>query len=275
MQQGDFEGIFAAMDGLPVTVRLLDPPLHEFLPHGEKALRELAAEMGIDPARVAETAEALRELNPMLGHRGCRLGLTAPEIYDMQVEAIVRAACVRKRAGGEVLPEIMVPLVGGEEELERAAPPHPGGRRSRGGRGGGPGARSLIGTMIEVPRACAVADRVARHADFFSFGTNDLTQMTYGFSRDDAGSFLPQYLEQGILPFDPFARIDAEGVGQLVAMACEQRPEDQASASSSASAASTAASRTRWSSSTASVSTTSPARPTGCRSRGSPRRAAG
>jgi pyruvate, orthophosphate dikinase len=221
VQQADFEGIFAVMNGLPVTVRLLDPPLHEFLPHDPRAIFTLAGQMGIDAAQLESTVGSLEEVNPMLGHRGCRLGLTAPDIYRMQVEAIVRAACVRKRAGDDVLPEIMLPLVGGEEELavlrrhaqevvdrvlaeEHMTLP------------------VLIGTMIEVPRACTVADRVARHADFFSFGTNDLTQMTYGFSRDDVGRFLPQYLEQGILPFDPFARIDEEGVGQLVAMACER-----------------------------------------------------
>jgi pyruvate, orthophosphate dikinase len=221
VQQADFEGIFAAMNGLPVTVRLLDPPLHEFLPHEGRAVKQLAAQMGIDEERLESAVHALAEVNPMLGHRGCRLGLTAPDIYRMQVEAIVRAACVRQRAGDEVLPEIMLPLVGTEEELavlrrhtqevvdrvlaeERVALP------------------ILIGTMIEVPRACTVADRVATHADFFSFGTNDLTQMTYGFSRDDVGRFLPQYLEQGILPFDPFARLDEQGVGQLVAMACER-----------------------------------------------------
>jgi pyruvate,orthophosphate dikinase len=221
VQQGDFEGIFTAMDGLPVTVRLLDPPLHEFLPHEGKAIEQLAAQMQIDVDRLEDTVHALKEVNPMLGHRGCRLGLTAPDIYRMQVEAIARAACVRQRAGNKVLAEIMLPLVGSEEELavlrrqtqevvdrvlaeEKISPP------------------IVIGTMIEVPRACTVADRVARHADFFSFGTNDLTQMTYGFSRDDVGRFLPQYLEQGILPYDPFARLDEEGVGQLVAMACER-----------------------------------------------------
>ena len=221
VQQGDFEGIFAAMHGLPVTVRLLDPPLHEFLPHEPRAIAQLAEQIGCPPARVEQAVHSLAEVNPMLGHRGCRLGLTAPDIYRMQVEAIVRAACARKRAGDEVLPEIMLPLVGTEEELavlrkqaqevvdrvfaeERIQVP------------------VLIGTMIEVPRACTVADSIAHHADFFSFGTNDLTQMTYGFSRDDVGRFLPQYLEQGILPFDPFARLDEEGVGQLVAMACER-----------------------------------------------------
>jgi pyruvate,orthophosphate dikinase len=221
MQQGDFEGIFEAMDGLPVTVRLLDPPLHEFLPHGARALAELAREMGISAAEVEAKAEALRELNPMLGHRGCRLGLTAPEIYDMQVEAIVRAAVARKRAGGDPVPEIMVPLVGSEEEIARLRE-RVTAVVERVETEEGVEISPLIGTMIEVPRAALIADRIARHADFFSFGTNDLTQMTYGFSRDDAGSFLPQYEEQGIVPFDPFARLDPDGVGALVEMACEK-----------------------------------------------------
>jgi pyruvate,orthophosphate dikinase len=221
VQQEDFEGIFAAMNGLPVTVRLLDPPLHEFLPHEPKAVAQLAAQMGIPASQVEETVSALSEVNPMLGHRGCRLGLTAPEIYRMQVEAIARAACVRRRAGDEVLPEVMLPLVGSEEELtvlrtmtreviDRVLAEE------------GVAVPILIGTMIEVPRACVVADRLAAHADFFSFGTNDLTQMTYGFSRDDVGRFLPQYLEQGILAHDPFERLDEAGVGQLVAMACRR-----------------------------------------------------
>jgi pyruvate,orthophosphate dikinase len=221
MQQKDFEGIFAALAGLPITVRLLDPPLHEFLPHGEKALQRLADETGADRAYVQARAEALAELNPMLGHRGCRLGMTAPEIYEMQVEAIVRAACVRKRTGEDVRPEIMVPLVGTEEEMVRLREMVATIVR-----------RVLdeekleidipIGTMIEVPRAALVADRIALHADFFSFGTNDLTQMTYGYSRDDAGKFLPQYVEAGVLPHDPFQSIDEEGVGQLVRLSCER-----------------------------------------------------
>ncbi len=221
LQQADFESIFEAMDGLPVTVRLLDPPLHEFLPKGDKALAELARDMGVEPSWVAEKAAALTEVNPMLGHRGCRLGLTAPDIYRMQIEAIVRAACVRARSGGTVLPEIMVPLVGGEEEIARlraeieemAAAVQ---------REEGIELDLLIGTMIEVPRAALVAGRVARHADFFSFGTNDLTQLTYGYSRDDVGRFLPRYIEDGILPFDPFARLDPDGVGRLVRLACEE-----------------------------------------------------
>jgi pyruvate, orthophosphate dikinase len=226
MQQKDFEGIFKALAGLPVTVRLLDPPLHEFLPHGKKELQSLAHEMGVEPSVVQARAEALAESNPMLGHRGCRLGMTAPEIYEMQVEAIVRATCARARTGEEVRPEIMVPLVGTEEEMVRLREITATTIR-----------RVLdeemmdeekvqidipIGTMIEVPRAALVADRIARHADFFSFGTNDLTQMTYGYSRDDSGRFLPQYIESGVLKHDPFQTIDEEGVGQLVRMSCEK-----------------------------------------------------
>jgi pyruvate,orthophosphate dikinase len=220
MQQKDFEGIFAALSGLPVTVRLLDPPLHEFLPHGDKALAALAKQMGVPAAKVAARAAALAEANPMLGHRGCRLGMTAPEIYEMQVEAIVRAACVRTRAGDHVEAEIMVPLVGAEQEMIRLR------QRIAATVDRVLGEEKLrlpiaIGTMIEVPRAALIAGKIAVHADFFSFGTNDLTQMTYGYSRDDIGRFLPQYLESGVLPYDPFARLDDEGVGQLVRLACE------------------------------------------------------
>jgi pyruvate,orthophosphate dikinase len=224
MQQQDFEGIFAALRGLPITIRLLDPPLHEFLPHEEKALRVLAEQMGIDPADVKARAEALAEANPMLGLRGCRLGITVPEIYEMQVEAIVRAAATRVRAGEEVRPEIMVPLVGTEAEMvrlrEMTAAVIERIEKEEGVR-----LAILIGTMIEVPRAALVADQIARHADFFSFGTNDLTQMTYGYSRDDAGRFLPQYVESKVLPHDPFQCIDEEGVGQLVRMAAERGRE--------------------------------------------------
>ncbi|MEP7013549.1 MAG: pyruvate, phosphate dikinase [Acidobacteriota bacterium] len=220
MQQSDFEGIFAALPGLPITVRLLDPPLHEFLPHGEKAIRALAEEMGVAPEVVETKAEQLHEANPMLGHRGCRLGLTAPDIYDMQVEAIVRAACVRAKAGEKVRPEIMVPLVGSVTEMV-ALRDRIIAVRDRILAAEGQAIEILIGTMIEVPRAVLVADKIAEHADFFSFGTNDLTQMTFGFSRDDVGSFLPHYLESGILDVDPFASVDEAGVGQLVRMACE------------------------------------------------------
>jgi pyruvate, orthophosphate dikinase len=228
VQQEDFEGIFEAMDALPVTVRLLDPPLHEFLPHEGRAQEELAREMGIDPADLRRKVESLFETNPMLGHRGCRLGMTAPEIYDMQVEAIVRAACARKQAGGDPRPATMIPLVWLETELSslraRAA-----AIVERVTAQEGVDLAIPIGTMIEVPRAALVADRIARHADFFSFGTNDLTQMTFGYSRDDVGRFLPTYVEEGVLPFDPFARIDPEGVGALVERACElgrrERPD--------------------------------------------------
>ena len=224
MQQQDFEGIYSALQGLPITIRLLDPPLHEFLPREEKALRVLADQMGIDPADVKARAEALTETNPMLGLRGCRLGITAPEIYEMQVEAIVRAAATRVRAGEEVRPEIMVPLVGTESEMVRL-------RQmiaaviERVQQEEGVQLAILIGTMIEVPRAALVADKIARHADFFSFGTNDLTQMTYGYSRDDAGRFLPRYVESKVLPHDPFQCIDEEGVGQLVRLAAERGRE--------------------------------------------------
>ena len=224
MQQQDFEGIFAALRGLPITVRLLDPPLHEFLPRDEKALRVLAEQMGIDPADVKARAEALAEANPMLGLRGCRLGITAPEIYEMQVEAIVRAAAARVRAGEEVRPEIMVPLVGTEAEMIRLRE-MTASVIERVEKEEGVQLAILIGTMIEVPRAVLVADKIARHADFFSFGTNDLTQMTYGYSRDDAGRFLPQYVESKVLPHDPFQCIDEEGVGQLVRLAAERGRE--------------------------------------------------
>ncbi len=221
VQQADFEGILAAMDGLPVTIRLLDPPLHEFLPREEKALAAMARQLGIEPREVAAKAEALAEFNPMLGHRGCRLGLTTPEIYDMQVEAIVRATAALVAAGKRPRPEIMVPLVGTEEEMARLR------ERTAAVLARVAEEQQLeldipIGTMIEVPRAALVADRIAAHADFFSFGTNDLTQMTFGYSRDDVGRFLPQYIDSGILPDDPFERLDREGVGQLVELAVER-----------------------------------------------------
>ena len=221
VQQGDFEGIFAALNGRPITIRLLDPPLHEFLPREEKALRVLGEQMGMDAADVKARAEVLAEANPMLGLRGCRLGITAPEIYEMQVEAIVRAACVRSRAGDTVKAEIMVPLVGTEQEMIRLRQMTADIIQKVLGEEGLQ-LDILIGTMIEVPRAALVADKIARHADFFSFGTNDLTQMTYGYSRDDAGRFLPQYVEQKVLPWDPFQSLDDEGCGQLVQMACER-----------------------------------------------------
>jgi pyruvate,orthophosphate dikinase len=220
VQQGDFAEIFRAMDGLPVTVRLLDPPLHEFLPHADAEIRELAIALGTGPAEVRARVDALREFNPMLGHRGCRLGITFPEIYEMQVRAIVRAARQVAGEGIRVEPEIMIPLVAHEVELarlralvEREAARVLAGRR---------GVRLRVGTMIEVPRAALTADAIAGSADFFSFGTNDLTQMTYALSRDDAGRFLPDYIEAGILQDDPFVSIDEGGTGALMRIAAER-----------------------------------------------------
>ena len=218
MQRADFGGIFRAMDGLPVTIRLLDPPLHEFLPHEDHEIAELAQLSGIPASRVRAQVEALREANPMMGHRGCRLGLTHPSIYAMQVRAILDAAVDVAADDVDVQVEIMIPLVGAAAELQRLreltlrTAEQVFAKR---------GARVdyKIGTMIELPRACLTADRIAEHADFFSFGTNDLTQTTFGYSRDDAG-FLKAYCspQLGILPQDPFVSLDVEGVGQLVAM---------------------------------------------------------
>ncbi len=219
LQQGDFEGIFRAMVGLPVTVRLLDPPLHEFLPQQEEDVVELAREMDVSPDVIRRKVTQLHEMNPMLGHRGCRLGLTYPEIYETQVEAIVRAALVVQGEGKRVLPEIMIPLTGTVREMAdmRQLCRRVGDRviAEAGGE-----LAYLVGTMIEIPRAALLADRIAAEAEFFSFGTNDLTQMTFGYSRDDAGTFLPQYVRQGILANDPFQQLDQDGVGKLVDMAC-------------------------------------------------------
>jgi pyruvate,orthophosphate dikinase len=220
-QQEDFEGILEAMEGLPVTIRLLDPPLHEFIPGTDEEIAELARDLGKDPDLLRERAAGLREANPMLGHRGCRLGITYPEVYEMQARAIFEAACGLKKQGKDVKPEIMIPLVGEPKELsilrelvERV------GREVI--------ARENVdltyhvGTMIEVPRAALVANEIAEHADFFSFGTNDLTQMTYGYSRDDAVSFLKEYLKRGVLRKDPFQSLDQRGVGSLVKTALER-----------------------------------------------------
>ena len=221
IQREDFEGIFKAMNGLPVTVRLLDPPLHEFLPHEEKNQREMADVMNVSVDVVRQKVTALHEFNPMLGHRGCRLGITYPEIYEMQVRAIIEAACNVKKKGIKVLPEIMIPLVGIRKEFtvlkeialktieavfneKKTKVPY------------------MIGTMIEVPRAALTADEIAKDAEFFSFGTNDLTQMGLGFSRDDAGSFLGEYLSQGIYEKDPFQSIDEAGVGYLIQLGVEK-----------------------------------------------------
>jgi len=222
MQRGDFTEIFRAMEGLPVTIRLLDPPLHEFLPHEDDEIREVAANLGTNAAEVRAKIDSLKEFNPMLGHRGCRLGITFPEIYAMQVRAIVEAACEVSQSGVRVQPEIMVPLVAHvgelsrlrkliEDEITAVLAEHKGVK-----------VKPTIGTMIEVPRAALVADAIARYADFFSFGTNDLTQMTYALSRDDAGKFLSYYQESGILEDDPFVSIDEVGIGELIRIGVEK-----------------------------------------------------
>ncbi len=222
MQREDFKKIFREMDGLPVTIRLLDPPLHEFLPQGRSQIEEVAEEMGLDAKKIAEKVRALHETNPMLGHRGCRLGITYPEIYRMQVRAIFEAACAVTDVN--VMPEVMIPLVGSLGEFiklkdlvsEEAEAVMKKKRRK---------VRYTIGTMIEVPRACLIASEIGKEADFFSFGTNDLTQMTYGFSRDDAGKFLPSLIESGILRGDPFQSVDPHGVGRLVKMGVKEGRE--------------------------------------------------
>ncbi|QEH33107.1 Pyruvate, phosphate dikinase [Aquisphaera giovannonii] len=223
-QKKDFVGIFEAMDGLPVTIRLLDPPLHEFLPHDEKGQETVAKELGIPVQKVKDRVEQLHEFNPMLGFRGCRLPIVYPEIGDMQVRAIISAAIDVKKAGKSVLPEIMIPLIGTVAELkilkERAIKLADELIAASGVK-----VEYLVGTMIEIPRAALVADKVAEEAQFFSFGTNDLTQMTFGFSRDDIKSFMGTYLKEKILPVDPFQSIDVEGVGQLIEMGVKKGRE--------------------------------------------------
>ena len=220
-QQKDFEEMYKALEGRPMTVRYLDPPLHEFLP--AKTMTEeiaaLAREMNTTSEKIMQKIDALHEFNPMMGHRGCRLSITFPEIAEMQTRSVIQAAIkVRKETGLEVKPEIMIPLVGTRKELsfvkqvvldtiEKIFEEQ------------GVRIEYQVGTMIEIPRACLVADEIAKDADFFSFGTNDLTQMGFGFSRDDAGKFLDSYYENRILEADPFARLDQEGIGQLVEMA--------------------------------------------------------
>ena len=217
LQRKDFTGIFKAMDGLPVTIRTLDPPLHEFLPQDEVSQKEMAKQMGVSIEALKAKVQSLHEINPMLGHRGCRLGITYPEITAMQVQAIMEAACSVAKRGVKVHPEIMIPLVGTRAELENqrklAVDTAEKVIEKTGVR-----VKYLVGTMIEIPRAAITADKIAEVADFFSFGTNDLTQMTFGYSRDDAGKFLPDYLSKNILAAEPFQTLDQEGVGQLVEM---------------------------------------------------------
>jgi pyruvate,orthophosphate dikinase len=221
MQREDFKDIFRVMAGLPVTVRLLDPPLHEFLPHADAEIAEVAKATGRTPAQVKTMIRDLGEVNPMLGHRGCRLAVSWPEVYQVQARALAEAAVAIAHEGIAVHLEIMIPFVSMPRELQALRPlvcdvvdevlakaevelPY------------------LVGTMIELPRACLIAGEIAENADFFSFGTNDLTQTTYGLSRDDAGSFLPEYLERGLADHDPFVRLDREGVGALIRVGVEQ-----------------------------------------------------
>ncbi|HDI82951.1 MAG TPA: pyruvate, phosphate dikinase [candidate division WOR-3 bacterium] len=228
MQRADFEGLFRAMDGFPVIIRLLDPPLHEFLPKDEDAQRKLAETMGVPFEKVKGRVEQLSELNPMLGLRGCRLGILYPEITEMQARAIFEAACNVAKEGIKVIPEVMVPLVGNVNEIKaqkeiitRVAEEVMNEKGMK--------IKYMVGTMIELPRAALTADEIAKEAEFFSYGTNDLTQTTFGFSRDDVGKFVPMYIEKGILPNDPFRTLDQNGVGQLLKMGLEKgkktRPE--------------------------------------------------
>jgi len=218
MQRQDFKGIFEIMDSLPVTIRTLDPPLHEFLPKTDTEIQELAQVMGVEVGTLRNKVNVLQEFNPMLGHRGCRLGISYPEITEMQAQAIFEAACGLRREGRNPFPEIMIPLVGSRQELheQRVIIDRVAAETMK---AFGIKVRYLIGTMIELPRACMVADEIAEEAEFFSFGTNDLTQTCLGLSRDDAGKFLPSYILHGLLPDDPFVSIDRDGVGALMRIA--------------------------------------------------------
>ncbi len=220
-QRRDFAGILKAMDGLPVTIRLLDPPLHEFLPHEDDGIAAVAVALGVSEADVRERSKRLHEMNPMLGHRGCRLGITFPEIYEMQVRALYEAAAQNKKKGLRPRPEVMIPLVGTVTEYvtlrDRLKAVAKEVLKKKGVR-----VPIVFGTMIEIPRAALRAEEIGAEAEFFSFGTNDLTQLTFGYSRDDVGSFLPEYVEQKILPADPFATIDQSGVGELIRIGTER-----------------------------------------------------
>jgi len=221
LQQSDFEGIFEAMNGFPVTIRTLDPPLHEFLPHGDEEIEDLAKKMGIKAQDLKVKVESLREANPMLGFRGCRLGIIYPEITEMQARAIFKAVAACQKRGVKVLPEVMIPLVSTLAELQRQADLVRNVAKQVMDETGEQ-FEYMVGTMIELPRAALLADKIAEVAEFFSFGTNDLTQTTFGMSRDDAGRFLPLYVERKILKDDPFQVLDQEGVGQLVKIGTER-----------------------------------------------------
>jgi pyruvate,orthophosphate dikinase len=222
MQRADFVELFKIMEGLPVTIRLLDPPLHEFLPHSEDDLTAVAEATGLDPTKLLRRAQELHEVNPMLGHRGCRLGVSYPEIYEMQVRAIIEAACQVVADGRPApIPEIMHPLVAKGEEMkflreltDRTAKEVLAERDVS--------IEYMVGTMVELPRAAIRAGDLAEHAEFFSFGTNDLTQTTFGISRDDSGRFLNAYIDKGIFERDPFVTLDQEGVGDLIRIATER-----------------------------------------------------
>jgi pyruvate,orthophosphate dikinase len=220
IQQGDFEGIYEAMGGYPVTIRFLDPPLHEFLPTDESDIAALAKETGKTVADIKAIIASLHEFNPMMGHRGCRLAVTYPEIAVMQTKAVIKAAIAVNKRGMKVVPEIMIPLIGEVKELAfvKKVVCETADKLIK---ESGVNLKYMVGTMIEIPRAALTADEVAEEAEFFSFGTNDLTQMTFGFSRDDAGKFLDAYYRTGIYEFDPFAKVDEKGVGKLVEMACK------------------------------------------------------
>ena len=218
MQRGDFEGLYRAMKGHPVTIRLLDPPLHEFLPHEDSEIADLANDMGMSFEELKSIVIDLHEFNPMMGHRGCRLAVTYPEIAEMQTRAIIEAAINVNKEGMNVVPEIMIPLIGDQKELKyvKNIITQTADNIII---GSGTSLKYHVGTMIEIPRACLIADKIAEDAEFFSFGTNDLTQLCFGFSRDDAGKFLKSYYDKGIYESDPFAKLDQEGVGKLVEMA--------------------------------------------------------
>ena len=220
-QKSDFYELMKTLEGMPVTIRFLDPPLHEFLPQEEAQIAELATELGVSVERLHEKIASLHEFNPMLGHRGCRLAITFPEIAEMQTEAVISAACELKKEGVDVHPEIMIPLVGFKSELDFNADIVRKVAKATMEKYGIE-VEYKLGTMIEVPRGAVTADKVAETAEFFSFGTNDLTQMGLGFSRDDAGKFIKDYVNKNIFEKDPFQTLDQEGVGELVKIAVEK-----------------------------------------------------